>query len=259
MKKQYLCFLSLLSVFFLQAQTPVNIQVNAAKQIATVTPLFNGTNIEDLNHQTNGGIFSQLLHGEAFEESVDVDFMNLELLDYVRVFVFLDEMGRPNLINQGDAYNRVSWNHLSELYDTNTRSIYSARQNRRPFRVGPLDFYSRFIPYDSLPAAWRDELDSRLQGKEQISRHWSKLSGGNVNGRFILKRGDAYMGRQNQVICFEGGEGEWGLSNAGLNKQGIHLQAGKPYEGILRVKSERPVRIFLSLLDESNRVLAEQV
>jgi hypothetical protein len=153
----------------------------------------------------------------------------------------------------------VSWNHLSELYDTNTRSIYSARQNRRPFRVGPLDFYSRFIPYDSLPAAWRDELDSRLQGKEQISRHWSKLSGGNVNGRFILKRGDAYMGRQNQVICFEGGEGEWGLSNAGLNKQGIHLQAGKPYEGILRVKSERPVRIFLSLLDESNRVLAEQV
>lgn len=261
MKKLCIISFSLFCLFSLRAQnnTAISIQVNAGKQIATVTPLFNGTNIEDLNHQTNGGVFSQLLHGEAFEESVDVDFMNLELLDYVRVFVFLDEMGRPNLINQGDAYNRVSWNHLSEWYDTNTRSIYSARQNRRPFRVGPLAFHSRFIPYDSIPAAWRDELDKRLHGKEQISRHWSKIAKGEVEGRYLLKRGDAYMGRQNQVICFDKGEGEWGLSNAGLNKQGIHLQAGKPYEGILRVKSERPVRIFLSLLDESDRILAEQV
>lgn len=254
-----LCFMSLMCIFSLQAQAPISIQVDAGKQLATVSPLFNGTNIEDLNHQTNGGIFSQLLHGEAFEESVDVDFMNLDLLDYVRVFVFLDERGRPNLINQGDAYNRVGWNHLSELYDTNTRSIYSARQNRRPFRVGPLEFHSRFIPYDSLPQAYRDELDQRLNGNEQISRHWSKIARGDVSGRFILKRGNAYMGRQNQVICFDQGEGELGLSNAGLNKQGIYLQAGKPYEGVLRIKSKRPVRLFLSLRDESNQVLAEQV
>jgi len=55
---------------FLQAQTSGNIQiqVNASKQIATVTKMFNGTNIEDLNNQTNGGIFSQLIHGEALRE-----------------------------------------------------------------------------------------------------------------------------------------------------------------------------------------------
>ena len=57
------------------AQEPVQLQVDAGQQIATVTKLFNGTNIEDLNNQTNGGIFSQLLHGEAFEENMDVDFL----------------------------------------------------------------------------------------------------------------------------------------------------------------------------------------
>lgn len=54
--------------------SPIELSVDADTQIATVTRLFNGTNIEDLNNQTNGGVFSQLLHGEAFEENVDVDF-----------------------------------------------------------------------------------------------------------------------------------------------------------------------------------------
>ena len=40
---------------------PVRLTVDASRQIATVSKLFNGTNIEDLNNQTNGGIFSQLL------------------------------------------------------------------------------------------------------------------------------------------------------------------------------------------------------
>lgn len=36
---------------------PVKLNVDAGRQIATVTKLFNGSNIEDLNNQTNGGIF----------------------------------------------------------------------------------------------------------------------------------------------------------------------------------------------------------
>ena len=68
MKKLVLTFLSIGLCVMLRAQTTesIQIQVNASKPVATVTKLFNGTNIEDLNNQTNGGIFSQLIHGEAF-------------------------------------------------------------------------------------------------------------------------------------------------------------------------------------------------
>ena len=48
-----------------QDESPIQLRVNADKQIGTAKTTFNGTNIEDLNNQTNGGLFSQLIHGEA--------------------------------------------------------------------------------------------------------------------------------------------------------------------------------------------------
>jgi len=94
----------------LQAQTTksIQLQVNASKQIATVTKMFNGTNIEDLNNQTNGGIFSQLIHGEAFEENIDVDFLHLPLADYVKVYVILDENKRPHLLSVANSYTGLT-------------------------------------------------------------------------------------------------------------------------------------------------------
>lgn len=84
------CIASFISSLNLIAQSsPIELSVDADTQIATVTRLFNGTNIEDLNNQTNGGVFSQLLHGEAFEENVDVDFLNLESKDYSKVYLVL--------------------------------------------------------------------------------------------------------------------------------------------------------------------------
>ncbi|MDD2300094.1 MAG: hypothetical protein PHU69_10705, partial [Fermentimonas sp.] len=68
--------LLLTGMVFSQSNQPIQINVDANNQIATVTNLFNGTNIEDLNNQTNGGLFSQLIHGEAFEENIDTDFLN---------------------------------------------------------------------------------------------------------------------------------------------------------------------------------------
>lgn len=256
-----------------QTATPVQISVNPAKQIATVTPYFNGTNIEDLNNQTNGGIFSQLLHGEAFEESVDVDFLQLPLADYVKVYVVLDEMARPHLLSVANIYTRVNWNNLGEKYDFHSKDIYAsveqASQPRRgrngeslppspSVRLGNLRFWGRFVPFDTLSGPLRDQLLSRLTGNEQISRYWSKLASGNAGGRFLLTRGDAYMGRQTQTIQNTGGKGEWGLCNAGLNKQGIRFVAGMPYEGLLRVKAKTPTTLYFSLRDEKGAVLAEK-
>jgi hypothetical protein len=150
----------------LQAQTDkiVQIEKNASKPVATVTRLFNGTNIEDLNNQTNGGIFSQLLHGEAFEENIDLDFLNLPVSDYVKVYVILDEMRRPHFLSTANAYTRPAWNNLTEKYDFNSKDIYAQvnpdirpTQNQpvrpnRPLEIGPVDerrvcFRSGFNPY----------------------------------------------------------------------------------------------------------------
>lgn len=92
----------------------MKLNVDAGRQIATVTKLFNGSNIEDLNNQTNGGIFSQLLHGEAFEENIDIDFLNLDKADYSKIYVVLDERRIPHLITQTDIYHRIPWNNLTE-------------------------------------------------------------------------------------------------------------------------------------------------
>jgi len=259
----------------IQAQSPgvAQINVNAGKQIAIAKKEFNGTNIEDLNNQTNGGIFSQLIHGEAFEENVDIDFLKLPVSDYVKVHVIIDERRLPHFFSVANAYTRPVWNNLTEKYDFNSKDIYSmvnpepARQVQgqqqtarpmRPLEIGPLKFYGRFMPYDSIPPILRDELVRRINGTEQISRYWSKIQSGNVTSSFELKRGDADMGRQDQIIRFLDGSGEVGILNAGLNKQGINLEAGKNYEGVLRIKAKQPVSIFLSLRDETGKILDEK-
>jgi len=274
MKKLLLTFLGISLFLMVQSQSKdvVQLNVNASKQVAAVTRQFNGTNIEDLNNQTNGGIFSQLLHGEAFEENVDIDFLNLPVGDYVKVHVILDEMRRPHFLSVANAYTRPTWNNLSEKYDFNSKDIYAlvnpemrqmpnqnqpARQNA-PLRIGSLKFYGRFMPYDSIPQPILNELLKRINGNEQISRYWTKISSGNVSWQFELKRGDAYMGRQDQIIRFLDGTGECGIFNAGLNKQGINLIAGNNYDGVLRIKSKGPNTLYLSLRDQTGKMIAEK-
>lgn len=276
MRKLSISILSMLAALPLLAQSPVNIQVNAGEQIGTARRTFNGTNIEDLNNQTNGGIFSQLIHGEAFEESVDIEFMNLPLRNYVQVHVILDETGTPHLLSVANAYTRTTWNNLGDKYDVNSRDLidsYYNAANPRPTRnaqgemvpgrpqrlkIGDLTFYGRYMINDSIPANYRRIITERVNGTEQISRYWSKISTGSANGVFTLKRGDAYMGRQNQVITFKSGNGEVGVANAGLNKQGINLVADKPYDGVIRVKSNGAKVVYLTLRDQNNKVLAEK-
>ncbi len=238
---------------------PVRIEVNAAKRVATVTKLLNGTNIEDLNNQTNGGMFSQLIHGEAFEEGIDVDFLNLERKDYSKVYTVLDERRIPHLLTQSDIYNRISWNNLGEKYDFNSADIYSAGRFNSPHNLSGWIFPGRFLVFDSLPAEIRKIMLDRIDGDEQVTKYWSKMTSGNPSYRYTLVRdGKAWMGRQTQRIAFTGGDGEVGLTNHGLYRSGIMLESGKPYDGILRVKAESPVTIHLSLRDGSGRVLAEK-
>ncbi len=243
-----------------QAQTePVQLYVDAGTQIATVTKLFNGTNIEDLNNQTNGGIFSQLLHGEAFEENMDVDFLGLSPRDYSKVYVVLDERRVPHLISQANIYHRIRWNNRNDKYDVNSKDVYDAPGAREPLVISGWRFWGRFVPFDSIPAGIQEIMLDRLNGREQISKYWSKMVSGMPQYRYGLVRdGQAYIGRQTQVVDFEGGTGEVGLVNYGLYRMGIAYENGKPYEGVLRVKSEKPQTLYLSLRDDEGKVIAEK-
>lgn len=275
MKRLFANLLAIFCVLSIQAQ--VQVRVDATKQIGTAKATFNGTNIEDLNNQTNGGVFSQLIHGEAFEENIDVDFLNLPSHQYVQVYVVLDETRTPHFLSTANAYTRVAWNNLADKYDVNSydliRSFYDATQPVQipargdrpastrpasPLKIGDLNFWGRFVIYDSIPAKYQQILMERINGDEQISRYWTKIADANAKGKFTLTRGDAYMGRQTQVVENLDGRGEVGIYNAGLNKQGINIVAGKPYDGILRVKANAPQTVYLSLRNSKGEVLAEQ-
>lgn len=255
------CLLSASAVFPAKAQgVPIQLKINADKRIAEVTQLFNGTNIEDLNNQTNGGMFSQLLHGEAFEENVEIsDILNLKREDYSKIYMLEDERGLPHLITQTDIYHHVSWNSRDERQDVNSRDVYDSPDFKKPRNLSGWNFRGRFIPYDSLPGNVQKILIDRMNGKEQISKFWDKIQQGMPDCSYELVRdGNAYMGRQTQVIRFDGGTGEAGIVNHGLYKMGIQLFSGKSYDGVLRVKTEVPVTLWLSLRDEQGNVLTEK-
>ena len=242
-----------------QTREPAKIRIDAGNKIAGVTKLFNGANIEDVNNQTNGGMFSQLIFGEAFEENIDVDFLNLDTKDYSKVYVFQDERKIPHLISQANVYNRIPWNNINEPYDVYLKDVYSQSLSRNPDILSGWRFPGRFLPFDSLPGNIREIMIGRLNGNEQISKYWNKLISGNPQFKYTLERnGDAYMGRQTQVITFSSGTGEVGITNHGLYKQGIRFDSGKPYDGILRIKAEKPTTIFLSLRDENGYPLVEK-
>ena len=42
-------------------------------------------------------------------------------------------------------------------------------------------------------ANYQKILLDRINGNEQISRYWSKIKSENANGKYTLKRGDAYI------------------------------------------------------------------
>src|SRR4051812_21949932 len=80
----------------LMAQTP-SIRIDARERLHRIAPLFIGVNLEDLNFQTYGGLYSQLIHGEAFQEHVDSAVLGLTGKDRVKVYVGESESGQVQI------------------------------------------------------------------------------------------------------------------------------------------------------------------
>jgi alpha-L-arabinofuranosidase len=204
------------------------IRVHADKVLHRVTEWMIGANIEDLNYQCYGGLYSQLLYGESFQEHVDCDVLGITGKD--RLYVLIEENDRGEI----EVWGRGTWR-------------WEHDGARRILHLPPQGI-SRPIAMSELPAERREALLRKATGDEQLSRHWRKLHSGSAQGSLRFERQGAFVGRQSQRIALLSGDGEFGIDNAGLNRWGIDLRPGKNYEGLLRVKAEQDCKLYVSLL-----------
>lgn len=93
----------------------------------------------------------------------------------------------------------------------------------------------------------------------EVSGMWRSLICGSAEGELALESKGTFNGSQSQRISFLSGEGEIGIENQSLNRWGMYFQAGKPYEGYLWVRSERPLSLHVAMESAGGeRVYAEK-
>jgi hypothetical protein len=131
------------------------IRVDATRVLHTLSPFLTGACIEDVNHEVYGGIDSQMIFGESFQEP--------------------------------------------------------------------------------------------CRGDDNVSGMWRPLQTGTALGRFALEENGRFVGSQSQRITFVRGKGEVGIENKGLNRWGMCFQKGKPYEGRVWCKTEKPASLVVAL------------
>ena len=214
------------------------IRVDAGKVIHEIDPRIIGCNIEDLNYQCYGGVYSQLLHGESFEEHIDPgDILGLTGKDRLSMFVMENEQGGIEL----RAFSGRGWSPqlAKQILGINKRGV-------------------REVTPEDLPEAQRNALLEAATGGLQVSRQWRLVLSGTAKAAFNFERKDTHNGKQSQRITFASGSGEVGIDNAGLNRWGIHLVKGKTYDGLLRIKAGKACTVFVSLRNSGGKVLAEK-
>lgn len=92
-----------------------------------------------------------------------------------------------------------------------------------------------------------------------VSSMWRPVVRGAAHGDFSIVTEHPYIGTQSQQINFKSGDGEIGVSNQGLNHWGMNFIQGKPYEGYVWVRADKPVTLFASLEShDGSRRFAEQ-
>jgi alpha-L-arabinofuranosidase len=132
------------------------ITVDPAKILAPVSPYLTGVCMEDVNHEIYGGIYSQMIFGESFQEP------------------------------EGTAGSGVS-------------------------------------------------------------KWWKPIQSGSAQGKYELIHDAPFVGAQSQRITFTGGNGVVGISNSGLNGQGIYRPFGSGFNGEIWVRAPKPIGISVGI------------
>jgi alpha-N-arabinofuranosidase len=220
------------------------INIDASKKHHKASIKLNGANVEDLNFQCYGGMFSQLLYGQDFEENIDVDFLNLpeEVSNPRSVIGPLRWVSMILLDENGKSYISLQCRNLGVLPVSNPVIQH--------YELSSKNIRNTVRPIDSLSKEQQKMLMQRLNSDKQISRYWREVRTGSAKGVYKLTTINTYNGRRDQKIQFVSGSGEVGIENMGLLRMGINLQEGKNYEGLLRVKNPRACDLYVALLNE---------
>jgi hypothetical protein len=80
-----------------------------------------------------------------------------------------------------------------------------------------------------------------------VSGMWGPVATGSAQLVAALEKDRPFVGAQSQRITLVRGTGEVGVENQGLNRQGMAFVQGKPYEGYVWLRAERPADVYASL------------
>lgn len=94
----------------------------------------------------------------------------------------------------------------------------------------------RWLPFEPQPTDERG-----------VSGMWRHIERGSARGRFELTDHRPFVGVQSQQITFASGDGEVGIENQGLNRQGMCFIADRPYEGYVWARAAKPTELRLAL------------
>jgi hypothetical protein len=107
----------------------------------------------------------------------------------------------------------------------------------------------RSIPFEPAKEEWQGD----------VSGMWHVVQSGSAQGEFCLETNNPFVGCQCQRITYQGGKGELGIENQGLNGQGMYFIKGKTYEGCIWARAAEPVEALVALESrDGTRVYAEQ-
>lgn len=302
------------------------IQIDASRILHPVSRYLTGACIEDVNHEIYGGIYSQMIFGESFQEPAppepiagfqtfagDWSVHNDELIVHgtdgpklisttpefrdgrIGVDIFLE---RPDGINTS-IIARVSKPGVGAdnfvgyeiALDSRNQCIHFSRHrmNWEPILNAPCNIQiGKWISLEAKLTG--DRIEVFVDGKQildhkdgenalgsgsfglrswhhnsrfknlwyeannhrvtipfqtqsashPLSRMWTHSHTGSAQGTTRIETETPFTGEQSQIVEFLSGSGEYGVSNRSLNRWGMNLEANKPYNGYVWVKSPSP-------------------
>ena len=138
--------------------------------------------------------------------------------------------------------------------NVNGKTLIQFEDTEPPLRAGGIGLrdWQRGARYRHL---WRDPGTGRVDlpfeasaGEPSLlSGMWRPVRRGTAQLKLSLETNHPFVGMQSQRIEFTGGEGESGIENQGLNRQGMAFVAGKPYDGHVWVRSDKPTEVCVAL------------
>jgi hypothetical protein len=318
----------------LAAADPVQITVHPDQAIQPANHCLNGICIEDVNHEIYGGLYSQMIFGESFQEpgsgsvvdgfhafggdwSLQDQQLTIagedgpKLISEHALFAngtvgvelkFANKTGenaglivrvnRPG--NGADAFagyeisldparqivrlgrHRQDYQLLAEApcdvpvdqwislqakldhetieISVNGKSILHRSDSGGLMRAGAIGLRAWHCQanYRNLWAQPADGAKEPIvfaasKSPGQVSGMWQPIVSGSAAGSFTLQADHPFTGVQSQHLSFDGGNGEVGVANQGLNHWGLCFVQGKPYEGHAWVRAANAVTLTVAL------------